>query len=486
MNKKIAVASRWSLITEIFVKLLQPITNAVLARLLVPESFGLVATINMIIGFTDIFTDAGFQKYIIQHEFTSDTDRDEYTNVAFWSNLGISLLFLVLIVLFKEPIASMTGVSNLANGIAIAAFSLPITSFSSIQMAIFRRNLDFKTLFIIRMIGAFVPVVVTIPLTLIFRNYWSLVIGTLCGNAITSILLTILSTWKPKLTYSWSKFNKMFSFCYWILIESILIWLTSYIGIFIVGKYMSSYYLGLYKTSMTTVTQIMSLITAATTPVIFSAISRLQHDRKAMNKLFIESLKLVSFLLIPLGIGILLYKDTVTLILLGGQWKEATDFIGLFGLCNALGLVLASYWDSMFNAIGKPKYSVLTQIIYLGILIPMLLWGANKGFIELYSICCYSRIVYIVIQLIAVKILLKIDFTKSIGIVIPAITSSVPMVVIGIVQQSINNSLLCNIIGGIMCIVTYFLISIINPLTKNEVINILNSIRNRGLPQEKE
>lgn len=484
MDKKIANAAKWSLITELFAKLLQPITNAVLARLLVPEAFGLVATINMVISFTDIFTDAGFQKFIVQHEFNSDSERDEYINVAFWSNLGISLFLLAMIVIFKNPIATMTGASDLANGIAIAAISLPITSFSSIQMSVFRRDLDFRTLFVVRMVGAFVPVIITIPLALFLRNYWALVVGTLCGNAIASILLTILSSWKPRFSYSWSKFKRMFSFCYWILIESILIWLTSYIGTFIVGKYMTSYYLGLYKTSMTTITQIMSLITAATTPVIFSATSRLQNDRNAMNELFISSLRLVSFMLIPIGVGIFLYKDTVTLILLGNQWKEAVNFIGLYGLSNALGLVLASYWDSMFNAIGKPKYSVLTQCIYLIVLVPMLLWGASKGFTELCNLRCISRIVYIVIQLIAVKILLKIDFTKSISIIMPAVTSCIPMIFVGIVQQRINNSLLFNLVGVLACICVYFTTSAFNPLTKIDLINMMGLIKKKKLPSE--
>ena len=75
LKQKALYATRWSAITEIVAKLVVPISNMVLARLLTPEAFGVVATLTMVISFAELFTDAGFQKYLIQHEFRDDTDR---------------------------------------------------------------------------------------------------------------------------------------------------------------------------------------------------------------------------------------------------------------------------------------------------------------------------------------------------------------------------------------------------------------------------
>ena len=83
ISKQIGQATKWSSITEIAAKLISPIVNMVLARLLAPEAFGVVATITMVISFAEIFTDAGFQKYIIQHEFADDEELNKSTNVAF-------------------------------------------------------------------------------------------------------------------------------------------------------------------------------------------------------------------------------------------------------------------------------------------------------------------------------------------------------------------------------------------------------------------
>ena len=101
LNSKIVNASKWSTITEVMAKLIAPISSMVLARVLTPEAFGVVATITMIISFAEIFTDAGFQRYLIQYEFESDEEKSNTANVAFWTNLGMSL-FLWLIIQQKK------------------------------------------------------------------------------------------------------------------------------------------------------------------------------------------------------------------------------------------------------------------------------------------------------------------------------------------------------------------------------------------------
>ena len=154
-------ATKWSAIAEIVAKLVLPITNMVLARLLTPDAFGVVATITMIVSFVEIFTDAGFQKYLVQHEFEDDTDREHSTTVAFWSNFVLSLILWGAIAIFCEPLARLIGNPGLGNVITIACVTIPLAAFSSIQMALYKRDFDFKNLFKVRVAGIFVPIFVT-------------------------------------------------------------------------------------------------------------------------------------------------------------------------------------------------------------------------------------------------------------------------------------------------------------------------------------
>ena len=177
LDKKIGRATKWSSLTELIAKLISPVVNMVLARILAPEAFGVVATITMVISFAEIFTDAGFQKYLIQHEFESEDDLNKSTNVAFWTNLFVSVLICGVIFLFRDPIAVMVGSPGLGNSISIASILLIIVAFSSIQMARFKRSFDFKTLFYIRVGTSLIPLVITVPLAFILKNYWALLIG---------------------------------------------------------------------------------------------------------------------------------------------------------------------------------------------------------------------------------------------------------------------------------------------------------------------
>lgn len=108
-------AAKWSSIGEVCAKLIAPVTNAILARLLIPETFGVVATLTVVISFAEIFTDAGFQKYLVQHEFAGEEDLELSTNVAFWTNLLLSLVLWAGIAIFATPHCQGGGLSGMRN-----------------------------------------------------------------------------------------------------------------------------------------------------------------------------------------------------------------------------------------------------------------------------------------------------------------------------------------------------------------------------------
>lgn len=438
LNNKVVSATKWSGVTELAAKLVQPITTMALARILTPEAFGVLVTAQMVISFAEVFTDAGFQKYLIQHEFVDDDDRSKSTAVAFWSNLSISLILWILICIFADPIARLVGCEGNGIVIGVSCICIPLASFSSIQMALFRRALDFKTLFGVRIAGILIPLVVTIPLAIISRSYWALIIGMIARESFNAIILTLKSRWKPYFYYSIERFKEMFSFTMWSMFEAVSIWMTSYFDIFIVGSILSQHYLGLYRTSMNTVGQITSIITAATTPVLFSSLSRLQNDREEFNEMFFRFQKLVGILVIPIGMGIFLFSDLITMILLGEQWMEASQFIGLWGLTSALTIVLSHYSSEVYRSIGKPKLSVLSQWLHIAALWPVVLIFVNKGFEPLYFARSLARLEGIFVNLIIMYVYVKMDIGKMLTNIIPSLVASTSMLFVLLLPDARN------------------------------------------------
>ena len=427
----------------------------VLARLLTPEAFGVVATITMIITFAEIFTDAGFQKYLIQHEFKDDQDKEESTNVAFWSNLTLSLFLWLVIGIFAEPLARVVGNPGLGDVITIACLSIPLAAFSSIQMALYKRAFDFKTLFKARIAGILVPIVVTIPLAIITKSFWALVIGTIVTNVVNAVVLTYYSAWKPRLFYSFAKLKEMLSFSIWSMIEAITIWMTGYIDIFIIGVFLNEYLLGVYKTSMTTVGQITALITAATTPILFSALSRLQNNRSEFEALFFKFQKMVGLLVIPLGVGIFCFKDLITQILLGGQWGEAANFIGLWGLTSALTIVLSHYSSEVYRSIGRPKLSALAQFLHIIVLCPAMLIAVDYDWETVYITRSLVRLELIAVNLIIMQVVINMSTYAMIKNIMPSVLASVVMGIVGVAMLTISPSIIWAMFSLLVCVGIY-------------------------------
>lgn len=484
LNGKIVNATKWSIITEVMAKLVAPISSMVLARVLTPEAFGVVATLNMVIAFAEIFTDAGFQRYLIQQEFKDENDKDKSTNVAFWSNLVMSFVLWGVIAIFNAPLAELVGSPGLGHVLVVACVSIPIAAFSSIQMALFKRNLDFKTLFWRRLATIVVPLCVTIPLALWLRSYWALVISTIVTNLVNAVLLTIKSNWRPRRYYSFARLKEMFSFCSWSIVDAVLVWATAYIDIFFIGRALDTYYLGLYKTSITIVGHFTSLITASVLPVVMPAISRLQDNIPEMRKTLLKFQKYTAVLLLPLGVGIFLFQDLVTAVMLGDQWTEAAPFIGLWALMEVIMVVFARFCSNVYPAIGKPNISVISQILHLVVLIPAVIISGQYGFRPLYITRSLVRLEGILVNFIFVYITIKQSPWRMIVNVLPEMLSCLVMAGVALLLLHFNNSIIMSFVWIVVCSITYIITLLIFPADRCLLLSLknkgINLIRNRS------
>ena len=461
VKEKVGKATAWSSVTEIMAKLVSPIVNIVLARLLLPEAFGVVATITIVISFAEVFTDAGFQKYLIQHEFADEEELNNSTNVAFWTNFTMSLLACAIIFIFRHQIAELVGNAKLGNSISIASLLIILAAFSSIQMARYKRDFDFKTLFFVRIGTSLVPLIVTIPLAIIMRNYWALLIGNFASQLFNAVVLTIKSKWKIKFHYDFSLFKQMFSFSAWTLLESISIWLTANLDIFLISKYLNEYYLGLYKTSMTTISSYMGLITAAITPVLFSALSRNQDNELEFKSTYYTFQRLTSIFVIPMGVGIFVFGDFVTLILLGENWMEASGFIGWWGITSAFTIIFSHFSSEVIRSKGKPLISLIIQITQMLVLVPTMFICKDRGFEVIYIARSLVRVELIVAAIIVICVIFKFNFGKILMNILPMTISAVIMGLFGYYFKSINASVWWQILSISACIILYFAVLLI-------------------------
>lgn len=481
LKSKISSATKWSALGEILAKLVTPISTVVLARVLTPQAFGVIATITMIISFAEIFMDAGFQRYVIQKEYETERDKYNCANVAFWSNLAIGLLLWGIIFIFREPLAVLVGNPGLGTVLAVAAISIPVNAITSIQMAIFKHSLDFKSLFYRRIASVIVPLVITIPLAFYLRSYWALVWGTIASNIINAIVLTIFSPWRPSRYYNFGILKGMIGYSSWTLLDAVLIWATSYIEIFFIGVLLNDYYLGLYKTAMTTVGQFVSLITAIILPVLMPAMARTQHDFAQMREIIYKLQKYVGFFLIPLGEFIFAFREQLTSILLGNQWNAITLFIGIWAVSEVIMLIFSRFCSNIYPAIGKPHISVIVQILHLVVLIPSVYFSAKISFETLYWTRTLVRFELLILNLFFAYRLIRLSAVKSCYNVFPFILSAALVIVIANVMLSFWSSDWSILVWGPLSAILYLLLLYIWPGEKEFMKSVLDKTINQIL-----
>ena len=258
----------------------------------------------------------------------------------------------------------------------------------------------------------------------------------------------------------------MFSFSAWSMLEALSIWLTGYCDVFIISTVLNDYYLGIYRTSITTVGQILGIITTATTSVLFSSLSKAQNDENQFAKILFKFQKTVGLVLLPLSIGIFVFRSLITDILLGSQWQEATWFIGIWGLSSGITILLSHYCSEVLRAKGKPKLSTLSQVIYIFILIPLILYAVHQPFNVLCDIKAASRVFLIIPTLIITYLYVKISPWKMISNIKLPLLSAIIMGVIGYFLTISYTGVIAYILEIALCSLTYILLIILFPSTR--------------------
>ena len=359
MDTKVVAAAKWSLITEILAKLITPVTNIILAHILAPTAFGILATIMMVISFAEMLADAGFQKFLVQYEFESEDEKQKNVSVAFISNIVLAIVLWLIIIIWRDELAILVGNEGLGFPLAVMGAMLPLGAFSSIQMAMYRRSFNFKFLLSIRM-------------ALAGFDYWSLIAGLLAAHLFTAIALCVRQEKLISIYFSSNVFRKMFSFSAWSLAEAFSIWLTAWVDTFIISHFLDAYYLGLYKMPTAIVTTVMAIATSSMAPVLFSALSRHQHNQVEFEKTFLTFQRYMALFLVPLGVGMFVYQDFIVEILLGPQWKLAGIVLGSWALSSSLVTAISYLISEAFRAKGMPNISFLAQMAHLFVLIPVI------------------------------------------------------------------------------------------------------------------
>lgn len=369
-------ALKWSFLSEMASKAIQPLVFVVLARLLTPADYGVVAAATMVISFSQIFWDAGMGKAIIQYQ----GERTAAANVAFWINNLLGLLVAGVLVTISGIVSEKVFHDpRVAPVLQIMALQVVLSALVSVQTALLQKDLQFCHLFWVRLVTVTIPGVISIPLAYHGFGYWALVFGTLAGQAVQTAILWKMCSWKPAFTFDWEISKKLARFGGWVAITGLMAWFYIWADSLIVGMYLGSIELGLYRTGNAFVMMLYGFAFGPLLPVFYSYFAKMQSDRERLKEILAKVLRTISLVSIPLAVLLYVSAKLVADSLFGENWPGIGPVIGILALAQGFAWLVGMNGE-VYRVIGRPNLETWTMALCLVFYIPAYLFAAQISF----------------------------------------------------------------------------------------------------------
>lgn len=369
-------AFKWSAATELASRLVQPAVILILARLLTPEDFGVMAAATMVISFSQVFWDAGMGKALIQRQ----TEIREAKNVAFWTNLALGLLVSSLIFLFAEPIAlHIFNDQRVSPVLRVMVVHVILSSLVATHTSLLQKEFQFKRLFWIRTLTVALPACASIPLALRDWSYWALVAGAVTGQAIQLIVVWRTHDWRPEWSFDQEVAREMFKFGAWVGFSALLGWFYLWADSLIIGMQLGAYELGVYRTGNQFVMMLFGVIFAPMLPVLYSHLSKIQTDRARLNATYERVIKASIVAAIPISLVLFSVSSPIGAIIFGDQWRGIGFVIGVMSLTHGVAWIVGANGE-VYRSIGKPSYELVVTASSLPVYLLAYHYSIRGGF----------------------------------------------------------------------------------------------------------
>ena len=349
LHSQITKGIKWTTLSNLIPKLISPLIMLILARILAPEYFGLISTAMIVISFSQMFWEAGLTRALIQ-----STEPIEISgNLVFWSNLFLGILIYIIIFFLAPLIAKYYNNSQTTIVLRVLSLQIIFMSLTTVQEAVFSKDLNFAPLFSIRLISSISNGLISIILALTGFGVWSLVFGTLIGVIINFVLLWKKSYWRPSFNIQWKLAHQFYKYGFWVLLLSLLGWLINWVDSILIGKYFGIRDLGIYRTGVTMISMLFSIFMTPIATVMFPSFSKLNGDLIKIKNHFNEVNKLIIMIVLPIGIGLFLLSNEIVDLLLGPKWAGLSVVIGFLGLTEAIAN-FCGINPIVYQSIGRP------------------------------------------------------------------------------------------------------------------------------------
>jgi teichuronic acid exporter len=364
----------WTTLNTFSAQAISFFVSIILARLLLPSEFGLLAMLAVFIGMGNVLVNSGMSMSLIR---TKDVD-DEDFSIVFFFNLIASIVVYFIVFFFSKDIASFYNQPILENIIKIYALTFIIDAFSTVQSTLLTRNLDFKTQMKVSFPSLIGSSIVGIAMAYLGYGVWSLVFAAVTKSVFASVQLWYWSKWRPALVFNLVKLKYHWNFGYKLLISGLLDNFFVNIYAIIIGKFFLSSQAGYFQRADSLKQFPVGVLSNILNKVTFPLFSKLQDDINKLKELYSRLMITVVFFVAPLLFTMAALGDPLFRFLFTEKWLSAVPYFQI--LCfNGVLYPIHSYNLNVLNLKGRSDLYLKLEIFKKIATVAILLIALNFG-----------------------------------------------------------------------------------------------------------
>ena len=311
---------------RVLAQLVSTLVSIVLARILMPEEYGVISLITIFVTICYVFVSDGLSSSLIQKK---DSDELDFSTI-FWVSLILSLALYALLFFTSPLIAAYYDMPILSPVLRLVALRIPLSAFNSVQSAYVSKNFLFKKFFWATLTGTLVSGVVGIVMALQGFGVWALAAQVLTNPLIDTVFLFCTIKWRPKMMFSFARFKSLFSFGWKILVGGLITKTYEEVRGLIIAKEYSSASLSYYNKGKQFPGLLGNNISATISNVMFPVFCKIQDNREKMLYSVRRSMRVGAYLLSPVLIGFATISETFVHLVLTDKWLPCVPFIYIY------------------------------------------------------------------------------------------------------------------------------------------------------------
>ena len=372
LGHRIVKGATWMIALRLVDRLIGAASVSILARLLLPRDFGVIALAVSVMTIVEIIGGFNVELALVRAQNATRADYDS----AWTMRLTASLVIGLLVAASAVPAASFFQDGRVQGLLYVLAFFRALSGFENIGIIEFQRELDFRRDFLFRLTNRLAATLATLVCAYFLRDYRALIVGTACRTVFAVPLSYVMHSYRPG--FSIERLRPLFGFSKWIFLQNLVVGTNSRLTTIILGRLTSVDVVAFFSISAEIARLATTEIQAPIRRAILPGFSKLASDVEQLKRIFLQSFGVMTILGLPVSAGTGLIADYAVQLFLGPHWVAAVPLIKIF----ALGAVIQSLRTGshiIYLATNRPQQTFRLSVIGLFVSLPLLITGTKIG-----------------------------------------------------------------------------------------------------------